>query len=224
VGGRPAVVRDGHDVPVNGFVDAYVGLGANIGGARRALEKAVAALGTLPGVQVSGVSRLYRTRPVGPVAQPDFMNAVAQLHVVAEPDAETAAMTLLESLKSIEQALGRRPGERWGPREIDLDLLLFGQHHIRVVRTATAGSSDPARRGVQWLEVPHPAAGERLFVLAPLAELAADLVPPGWGQSVVRARDAAYRREGPEAATRIADWSPEAGAWVDPKPIAERER
>jgi 2-amino-4-hydroxy-6-hydroxymethyldihydropteridine diphosphokinase len=203
-------------VPVNGFVDAYVGLGANIGQARRALEKAVVTLGELPAAQVSRVSRLYRTRPVGPVAQPDFMNAVVQLRVVAEPDAETAAMTLLESLKSIERALGRRPGERWGPREIDLDLLLFGQHRMRVVRTAAAGSSDAARAGVQWLEVPHPAAGERLFVLAPLAELAADLVPPDWNMTEAEARDRALAREGPEAVRRVEDWRPELGAWVDP--------
>ncbi len=203
-------------MPVNGIADAYVGLGANVGQARRALEKAVAALGTLPGAQVSRVSPLYRTRPVGPVEQPDFMNAVVRLRVVAEPDAETAAMTLLESLKSIERALGRRPGERWGPREIDLDLLLFGQHRIRIVRTAAAGSSDAARAGVQWLEVPHPAAGERLFVLAPLAELAADLLPPGWNTTVAGARDRALAREGPEAVWRVADWRPELGAWVDP--------
>jgi 2-amino-4-hydroxy-6-hydroxymethyldihydropteridine diphosphokinase len=203
-------------VPVNGFVDVYVGLGANIGQTRHALEQAVVTLGELPGAQVSRVSGLYRTRPVGPVAQPDFMNAVVQLGVVAEPDAETAAMTLLESLKSIERTLGRRPGERWGPREIDLDLLLFGQHRMRVVRTAAAGSSHVARSGVQWLEVPHPAAGERLFVLAPLAELAADLVPPGWDMTVAGARDRALAREGPEAVRRVADWRPELGAWVDP--------
>jgi 7,8-dihydro-6-hydroxymethylpterin-pyrophosphokinase len=69
---------------------------------------------------------------------------------------------------------------------------------------------------VQWLEVPHPAAGERLFVLAPLAELAADLVPPDWNMTVAEARDRALAREGPEAVRRVADWRPELGAWVDP--------
>ena len=69
---------------------------------------------------------------------------------------------------------------------------------------------------MQWLEVPHPAAATRLFVLAPLAELAPELVPPGWGLSVVEARDRAEAREGPGAVEPIGQWDPERACWVEP--------
>ena len=105
-------------------------------------------------------------------------------------------MGLLIALKGIERAMGRQERERWGPRELDLDLLLFGTHRLSVERDAAARSDDSARGGAQWLEVPHPAAAGRLFVLAPLAELAPDVVPPGWGESVAEARIAPRRGRG----------------------------
>ena len=122
-------------------------------------------------------------------------------------------MALLAALKGIEQALGRRERERWGPREVDLDLLVFGRHQLRLERATAARSGDPARAGTQWLEVPHPSARERLFVLAPLAELAPALRPPGWGETVESARRRALAREGPEAVERVAEWLPAASRW-----------
>jgi 2-amino-4-hydroxy-6-hydroxymethyldihydropteridine diphosphokinase len=210
--------REGDDGAVSGLLDVYVGLGANLGGARASLQRAVAALAALPGVSVRAVSGLYRTRPVGPADQPDFLNAVAALEASSDADPTAPALALLGSLKGIERTLGRRERARWGPREVDLDLLLFGPHVIHVRRDEASRSSDRAPVAGQWLDVPHPAAHERLFVLAPLAEVAPDLVPPGWTRSVAHARDDAWRREGPAAATRVADWDPELGVWVESMP------
>jgi 2-amino-4-hydroxy-6-hydroxymethyldihydropteridine diphosphokinase len=166
-------------------VRAYIGLGANVGDASGNLRNAIRALAALPGVHVRGVSRLYSTRPVGVQDQPDFLNAVVALDVPAGPDRETGALALLAALKSLEQALGRTQRERWGPREVDLDLLVFGRQQINVER--------PDGR---WLVVPHPEAPNRLFVLAPLADLAPGLRPPGWDQTVARARDRQLAKEG----------------------------
>jgi 2-amino-4-hydroxy-6-hydroxymethyldihydropteridine diphosphokinase len=196
-----------------GRARAWVGLGANLGDAAATLTAAVAALSALPGVSRTSVSGLYRTRPVGPVEQPDFLNAVVGLDVPCSTDPGDAAMALLAALKAIEQAFGRRERERWGPREVDLDLLVFGRHRLRLERAAAARSGDPVRAGVQWLEVPHPSARERLFVLAPLAELVPGLRPPGWGETVESARRRALAREGPEAVERIGEWLPAASRW-----------
>ena len=162
-------------------VRAYVGLGANVGDTRANLHHAVRALGALPGVRLRGVSRMYRTKPVGVTDQPDFLNGVVALDVPHGPDPETGALALLAALKVLEAAIGRKVRRRWGPREIDLDLLVFGRHQIRVERPHTQNDK-------RWLQVPHPEAQDRLFVLAPLADLAPRLVPPGWGESVETAR------------------------------------
>ena len=185
-------------------ITAYVGLGANLGDASSTLAAAVHALAALPGADLRGVSRLYRTRPVRVVDQPDFHNAAVALEVPDLPDPETAAVALLVALKQIEQAFGRRPRERWGPRELDLDLLLFGEHRLRIERPLEARGADAA---VQFLEVPHPMADERLFVLAPLADLAPALVPPGWGESVESARRRREEVEGVEAVVPVATWA-----------------
>ena len=158
---------------------AYVGLGANVGAPRDALQRAVSALSVLPGCALAGVSRLYRTRPVGPVEQRDFLNAVVGLRAPAGATPERGAMALLVALKGLERTMGRVERQRWGPREIDLDLLLFGDAEIRIERQAAARSEDREKAGLQWLEVPHASAAERSFVLAPLADLAPELVPPG---------------------------------------------
>lgn len=183
------------DVTVNPAEQAYVGLGANLGESRDTLAKAVAALRSLPGVRLRAVSDLYRTKPVGITDQPDFLNAVVALEVPAGPDPETGALALLGALKQIETALGRLPGERWGPRVIDLDLLLFGTHQIHV-------QHDDGR----WLEVPHPQMRDRLFVLAPLAELAPQLRPPGWDETATAARRRREGVEGDEAVSRLGEW------------------
>jgi 2-amino-4-hydroxy-6-hydroxymethyldihydropteridine diphosphokinase len=194
---------------------AYIGLGANVGRPRRSLERAVAALAALPGAALAGVSRLYRTRPVGPVAQGDFLNAVIGLRVPAGTTPAVGATTLLLQLKELERTLGRVERERWGPREIDLDLLLFGDAVLRVERPSAARSDDPDRGAVQWLEVPHPAAAERLFVLAPLADLAPALEPPRWGESVAAARARAEAAEGPGAVEPVGEWEPGTSCWRD---------
>jgi 2-amino-4-hydroxy-6-hydroxymethyldihydropteridine diphosphokinase len=197
---------------------AYIGLGANVGDAPRTLAAAVSALAALPDVRLRGVSRLYRTRPVGVVDQPDFHNAVAALHVPAGPDPSTGALALLTALKGIEHAFGRRHGSRWGPRELDLDLLVFGRHHIHVERPRVARSADPSRTGAQWLDVPHASAQARLFVLAPLADLAPGLVPPGWDEKVDSARRRRVAEEGDGAVRAIASWDPGSRRWVPFEP------
>jgi 2-amino-4-hydroxy-6-hydroxymethyldihydropteridine diphosphokinase len=194
-------------------VRAYIGLGANLGDAAGTLAAGVATLAALPGARLVGVSRLYATEPVGVMDQPEFRNAVAALDVRAGPDPEMGALALLIACKGLERAFGRREWGRWGPRELDLDLLVFGRHRIRVERPRSARSDDPSRPGVQWLEVPHAAARERLFVLAPLADLAPGLRPPGWGETVASARARAAAANGPDAVRVIATWDRTAGEW-----------
>jgi 2-amino-4-hydroxy-6-hydroxymethyldihydropteridine diphosphokinase len=126
---------------------AYVGLGANLGDAVGTIERAIATLGELG--RVLARSRLYRTQAWGKLDQPSFVNAVVLLETPLPPGA------LLNAFGSIEKRLGRTAGERWGPRVIDLDLLLYDDREI----------DEPG------LRVPHPRLHERAFVLLPLAEL-----------------------------------------------------
>src|SRR5262245_43141475 len=194
---------------------AYVGLGANLGDVERTIAAGVHALVALPGTTLRGVSRLYATEPVGVVDQPEFRNAVAALDVPAGPDPATGAVALLVALKGIERAFGRQDRERWGPRELDLDLLLFGDERIAVERPMEARSADPSKP--TDLVVPHRLAGERLFVLAPLTDLAPDLVPPGWTETIATARARREQAEGPDAVRPIGSWDGE--AWVEePQP------
>ena len=203
-------------------VRAYIGLGANVGDAAGTLADAVRALGAIPGARVWAVSRLYVTAPVGVTDQPDFHNAVVALDVPASPDPETGALELLTALKELERAFGRRHRRRWGPRELDLDILVFGRHHIAVERPAGARSldaaSDPAK-AARLLEVPHAAAAARLFVLAPLADLSPGLVPPGWGMSVGTALERQARREPSDAVRAVAAWDAATADW---RPIQPR--
>jgi 2-amino-4-hydroxy-6-hydroxymethyldihydropteridine diphosphokinase len=193
-------------------VRAYIGLGANVGDADGTLAAAVAALATLPGCRLRGVSRLWATAPVGVEDQPEFRNAVAALDVATAAEPATGALALLMALKGLERAFGRRPGRRWGPRELDLDILVYGRHQLAVERPAAG-----------WLVVPHPEARERLFVLAPLADLVPGLVPPGWSETVERARARRQRIEGPEAVRPIASWDAVGRRWR-PEPRARRPR
>jgi 2-amino-4-hydroxy-6-hydroxymethyldihydropteridine diphosphokinase len=186
-------------------VRAFIGLGANLGDAAGTIARAVHALAALPDAGLAGVSRLYATSPVGVIDQPEFRNAVVALDVPAGPDAETGASAMLIALKDIERAFGRQARERWGPREVDLDLLLFGDARIRVERPPEGRSDDPVKASLP-LVVPHAEAGNRLFVLAPLADLAPDLVPPGWDESVVQAAARRLAAEGPDAVRPMATW------------------
>jgi 2-amino-4-hydroxy-6-hydroxymethyldihydropteridine diphosphokinase len=198
-------------------VRAYVGLGANLGDAAATLAAGVRALAALPGVRVRGVSRLYATAPWGETDQPEFRNAVVALDVPRGPDVRAGSLGLLTALKSLERAFGREQRERWGPRELDLDLLVFGRAHLSTERPAAASSRDPAKAGLP-LTVPHPEARHRLFVLAPLAELAPSLAPPGWGETVETARLRQLAAEGPAAVRPVANW--QAGDW---EPLGEED-
>jgi 2-amino-4-hydroxy-6-hydroxymethyldihydropteridine diphosphokinase len=197
-------------------VRSYVGLGSNVGDAAASLGGAVVALAGLPGVRLRGVSRLYLTRPVGVVDQPAFHNAAVALDVPAGPDPASGAVDLLLALKALERRSGRRRRRRWGPRELDLDLLVFGRHRLAVERPPagrSVGGLASARPDGRLLVVPHPDARERLFVLAPLADLAPGLVPPGWGESVASAARRRARVEGPAAVEALARWDATTGTW-----------
>jgi 2-amino-4-hydroxy-6-hydroxymethyldihydropteridine diphosphokinase len=193
-------------------VRAYIGLGANIGDAQATLNAAVHALAAMPNAALAGVSRLYVTAPVGVTDQPDFHNAVVALDVPAGPGAGSGPIALLLALKSIERAFGRVERARHGPRELDLDLLLFGDERVSVERPEAGPSPDPAR---SWhlLDVPHPRAHERLFVLAPLSDLAPEFAPPGWNETVASARARQESIEGISAVRAVAAWNPTLGAW-----------
>ncbi len=135
----------------------FIGLGSNLDDPLGQLQRAIAALRRLPGTEVVGCSRFYRSAPMGPQDQPDYVNAVVELRSSLQP------LALLDALQAIEAAQGRvRDGQRWGPRTLDLDLLLYAGQDIELPR----------------LQVPHPGLPERNFVLYPLQELAPDLVLP----------------------------------------------
>jgi 2-amino-4-hydroxy-6-hydroxymethyldihydropteridine diphosphokinase len=144
-------------------VIAYVGLGSNLGDSVVTLRSALEALGALPGTRLERASRLYRTAAWGVTDQPDFINAVAMLRTTRPP------RQLLSDLLDIERHAGRNRradgSDRWGPRTLDLDLLLYGDAVI----------DEPG------LHVPHPRLHERAFVLVPLAEIAPDLSIPHVG-------------------------------------------
>ena len=139
---------------------AYVGLGSNLDDPSLQIERALAALAQLPATMLRARSRLYRSPPWGLLDQPDFVNAVAQL------ETDLPAPDLMRGLLEMEHAAGRdRRGQRWGPRVLDLDLLLY----------ADLTAAEPG------LQLPHPHMHERAFVLLPLAELAPALEIPGHG-------------------------------------------
>ena len=195
-------------------VRAFVGLGANLGDARATLTAAVHALAAMPAVTLVAVSSLYATAPVEVTDQPYFHNAVAGLDVPAGPPGGSGAIALLLGLKGIERAFGRIERARYGPRELDLDLLIFGDQWLSVERPPDGLSQDPARKGLSLLQVPHPKAHERLFVLAPLADVAPALMPPGWNETVEQARVRQELVEGPDAVRPVARWDEAAGEWV----------
>jgi 2-amino-4-hydroxy-6-hydroxymethyldihydropteridine diphosphokinase len=139
----------------------FIALGANLGDPAAQLREAILRLDREPGLGVLRASRAYRTPPWGPVPQPPYLNAVAEIETTLD------AAELIERLLAVERAIGRtREGERWGPRSIDLDLLLDGAfvHDLPGCR------------------VPHPRMHQRAFVLVPLAELAAEAWVPGQGR------------------------------------------
>ena len=120
-------------------------------------------------------------------------------------------VALLIALKGLERALGRRPRGHWGPREVDLDLLVFGRHAIEVDRPAGGRSADPDKAALP-LTVPHREARHRLFVLAPLSDLVPGLTPPGWGETVATAAARQRSVEGADAGRRSPNGTASGGA------------
>lgn len=142
-------------------VEAWIGLGANLDNPQSQVRTALARLAALPVSRLAAASSLYASPPMGPPEQPDFINAVARLRTALAPH------ELLAALQDLEATAGRvRTGQRWGPRPLDLDLLLWGQRVVADDR----------------LILPHPGIAERAFVLLPMAELAPDLAIPGVGR------------------------------------------
>ena len=197
-------------------VRAYLGLGANIGDTRATLTWAVHELAGSPGCRLRGVSRLYITAPVGVIAQADFHNAVVALDVSAGSDPATGALALLSALKDLERRSGRQVRERWGPRELDLDLLVFGRARLSLERPPDARSNAAETHTTnvsKLLVVPHPEAHARLFVLAPLSDVAPGLVPPGWHETVTTARVRQEAVEGLGAVRPIGTWDAARDRW-----------
>ncbi|GAB4127742.1 MAG: 2-amino-4-hydroxy-6-hydroxymethyldihydropteridine diphosphokinase [Sideroxydans sp.] len=140
---------------------AFIGLGSNLAQPVAQVERALAALDTLPDIRLVARSSLYRSAPLGYADQPDFINAVAQV------ESGLSARALLDALLQLERRFGRTREFRNAPRTLDLDLLLYDDlvHH------------EPG------LTVPHPEMHRRAFVLQPLLEIAPDCVIPGWGRA-----------------------------------------
>lgn len=137
-------------------VRALIALGSNLGDRRARLRRARRALDRLPGTRVTAASGVYESAPVGPGRQGPYLNAVAAVKTTLKP------LSLLVELKRLEAAAGRRPGPRWGPRTLDLDILSYGRLRLKT----------------PLLTLPHPLAERRPFVTAPVAELAGRRPPP----------------------------------------------
>ncbi len=141
-------------------IRAYIGLGSNLEDPVAQIKEALEELDAIPDTVLVEKSSLYSCKPMGPEDQPDYVNAVAGLDTLLSPE------ELLETLIEIEDGQGRkRDGEKWGPRIIDLDLLLYGKKKIKT----------------DTLVVPHPGMHERDFVMYPLAEIAGNITIPGKG-------------------------------------------
>ncbi len=141
---------------------AYIGLGSNLGDSRRILEQAVVAVGRLSAVRIAAVSSVFVTVPVGGVEQPEFSNQALRVETDLRP------RELLTVLLDVESRFGRTREVHWGPRTLDLDLLLY----------------DDSVLNTPDLILPHPRLHERGFVLAPLLELAPDLRHPATGETI----------------------------------------
>lgn len=140
----------------------FLGLGSNIGERQLLLNRAAAELKRLDRTKVIWSSSVYEAEPFGKKDQPKFLNAVVEL------ETNLAPLELLEQVKGIERRIGRTPTEKWGPREIDLDILLY----------------DGVVHNDENVTVPHPELGKRKFVLVPFREIAPDVVHPITGMTI----------------------------------------
>ncbi len=141
------------------MIKAYIGLGSNLDDPQSQLKKAIISLEMVPSTSVAKTSSFYRSKPVGPQDQPDYVNAVVEL------DTELSAPVLLDYLQDIENEQGRERKIKWGARTLDLDILLFGDEIINDDR----------------LQIPHVEMQNRGFVLLPLNEIFSDCIIPGVG-------------------------------------------
>jgi 2-amino-4-hydroxy-6-hydroxymethyldihydropteridine diphosphokinase len=139
----------------------FIGLGSNLADPEAQVKTAIADIERLAAVQLLSGSSLYKSPPMGPQDQPDYINAVVEIETTL------SAHELLDKLQDIEQQHGRLRQRHWGERTLDLDLLIYGDSQI----------------DDQRLQVPHPGIAQRAFVLYPLAEIAPELVIPGLGQT-----------------------------------------
>ncbi len=148
-------------MPAETWLPAYIGLGSNLDDPAAQLRRAFAELAELPSSRLVARSRLYRSPPLGELAQPDYLNAVAAILTRLEPQ------RLLDALQAIERAHGRdrTESQRWAARTLDLDLLVYGEMKLKS----------------EQLEIPHPGIAARNFVLLPLLEVAPGLRIPGLG-------------------------------------------
>jgi 2-amino-4-hydroxy-6-hydroxymethyldihydropteridine diphosphokinase len=149
------------------MADAYIALGSNMDSPHSQLDSALEALAQHPHIEITGVSSRYQTPPIGP-QQPDFINAAAQLSTDLSP------LALLDALQAIEQQQNRVRSIHWGPRTLDLDILLYNNL-----------VGDPLVIESERLTIPHPRIGERAFVLVPLADLNPQLALPS-GETVAQ--------------------------------------
>jgi 2-amino-4-hydroxy-6-hydroxymethyldihydropteridine diphosphokinase len=134
----------------------YLGLGSNLNSPPRQIKAALKAIAKLPGTQLAGCAPWYQSIAIGPGSQPPYINTVVAINTVLKP------RTLLQALQQIEKQQGRKRIVRWGPRTLDLDILLYAKQTLNT----------------QQLKIPHPRLGERNFVLYPLADIAPDLNLP----------------------------------------------
>lgn len=160
---------------------AYLGLGANLGHPAQTLAAAIGAIRLWPNVSVQAVSRLYHSAPMGPPDQPDYCNAVVKVSTSQSADA------LLRLGQQTESDFGRVRSQHWGPRSLDIDLLLHGS---ACIETPT-------------LRVPHPGLAERAFVVFPLLDVAPELQLPGGEVLAALARDVSRA-----ALRRVEAWAP----------------
>ena len=149
------------------MADAYIALGSNMDSPHSQLDSALEALSQHPHIEITGVSSRYQTPPIGP-QQPDFINAAAQLSTDLSP------LALLDALQAIEQQQNRVRSIHWGPRTLDLDILLYNNL-----------VGDPLVIESERLTIPHPRIGERAFVLIPLMDLNPQLALPS-GETVAQ--------------------------------------
>ena len=190
----------------------HLGIGANLDDPVATLAEAVVALAHIPGWNLEQVSPLYRTTPVGIINQPEFFNAALRMRASLPDEPAAAAVEVLVRVKELERLFGRVPTVRFGPRRLDIDIIAM--ENIAVVHPRPHGTEPEGEGADRPLVVPHPSATERLFVLAPLADISPTLKAPGWGGTARELRDVQRRVEGEAAALCVGAWDSTALRWV----------